>query len=858
MKLKNSFLITILWLSLLGSGGTAMIMAGFYLYLSPKLPPVESIREIRLETPLRIYTADHKLIGEFGERRRYPIKYEDIPTDFINALISAEDDDFYSHNGVSVKGLLRAVTHLVATGRRASGGSTLTMQLTRHVFLSLKRTFSRKFNEILLALRIEKELNKEEILELYVNMMFLGKRAYGIEAAAEVYYGKTIGDLSLAQHAMLVGVFKGPSTQNPIANPNKARARRNYVLSRMLKLGHINQERFNEASSQPVTARYHGNKLELSAPYASEMARKKAIKLFGTGAYSQGYRITTTIDSKLQDRANKAIVSGLLQYDQRHGYRGPEQQLDLLDAPEIALTPTPEEDSAALPPAMPRDYTSWAKALSAIPDYSGLSVAAVISTEEKSITVLTKSGIYEIIPWENGLSRARPYITENKRGPSPKTTADIMQIGDVIRIRRDKDNKPHLSQIPAAQASLVSLTPDNGAIRSIVGGFNFNHSNFNRAIQAKRQPGSNFKPFIYTAALENGLTAATIMNDAPIVIADKQLEKYWRPENSSKKFYGPTRLRVALFRSINLVSIRVLERVGITNTVRILEKFGFDPTQLPHDLSLALGTHAVTPLDIASGYSIFANGGYKIEPYLIQRIENFDGDAIYDASPATACRKCDTETNLNVNNPTSAPSTHASNTIEPKEYEIDDIFSLGLNTKRALGIMTAEDYPRATKVISDQVAYIIDSMLKDVVRRGTGYKAWKKFKRPDLAGKTGTTNGPVDAWFSGYHPNIVTSTWLGFDQNLPLGNREYGGSAALPIWLDYMELALENQPIITREQPAGIVSVRITAKTGKRAKAGDPNAIFEIFRNENVPDFDESTEINPLNPEESITEELGF
>ncbi len=836
-----------------------MIMAGFYLYLSPKLPPVESIREIRLETPLRIYTADHKLIGEFGERRRYPIKYEDIPTDFINALISAEDDDFYSHNGVSVKGLLRAVTHLVATGRRASGGSTLTMQLTRHVFLSLKRTFSRKFNEILLALRIEKELNKEEILELYVNMMFLGKRAYGIEAAAEVYYGKTIGALSLAQHAMLVGVFKGPSTQNPIANPSKALARRNYVLSRMLKLGHINKKRFDEAASQPVTARYHGNQLELSAPYASEMARKEAIKLFGTGAYSQGYRIITTIDSKLQERANQAIVSGLLQYDQRHGYRGPEQQLDLLNAPEIPPSPTPEETSPDLFLPTSRDYRSWAKALSAIPNYSGLSAGVVIATEEKSITVLTKNSTYEIIAWESGLSQARPYITENKRGPSPKTTADILQIGDVIRIRRDKEGKPHLSQIPAAQASLVSLSPDNGAIISIVGGFDFNHSNFNRAIQAKRQPGSNFKPFIYTAALENGLTAATIMNDAPIVIADKQLEKYWRPENSSKKFYGPTRLRVALFRSINLVSIRVLERVGITNTIRILEKFGFDPSLLPHDLSLALGTHAVTPLDIASGYSIFANGGYKIEPYLIQRIENFDGDAIYDATPATACSKCDIETNLNASEDTPARQVHPTNEIEPKEYEIDDdIFSLSLDTKQALEIMSAADYPRAVKVISDQVAYIIDSMLKDVVRRGTAYKAWKKFKRPDLAGKTGTTNGPVDAWFSGYHPNIVTSTWLGFDQNLPLGNREYGGSAALPIWLDYMELALENQPIITREQPAGIVSVRITPKTGKRAKAGDPNAIFEIFRNEYVPDFDESAEINPWNPEESITEELGF
>ncbi len=865
MKLKNPFLITLLWGAALCTGGILVILSGFYLYLSPKLPPVDSIRDIRLETPLRIYTADKKLIGEFGERRRYPIKYEDIPKDFINALISAEDDDFYSHNGVSVTGLLRAVTHLIATGRKGSGGSTLTMQLTRHVFLSLNRTFSRKFNEILLALRIEKELTKAEILELYVNMMFLGKRAYGIEAAAEVYYGKTVSELNLAQHAMLVGVFKGPSTQNPIANPSRALKRRNYVLSRMLKLKYIDQERHDEAANQPVTAQYHGNKPELSAPYVSEMARKKAIELFGTSAYSQGYEVYTTITSDLQERANSAIVSGLLKYDQRHGYRGPEQQLNLDDAPEFSTEGTTLELSEE---TVLRDYRNWGETLSTIPDYGGLTVGAVTGINEDSIRVLKKGGETISIDWENGLAQARLYLTENSRGPSPSKPEDVVTIGDVIRIIQAPEGAWHMTQIPAAQASLVSLSPNNGSILALVGGFDFHYSNFNRAIQAQRQPGSNFKPFIYTSALENGLTAATIMNDAPIVIADKQLESTWRPENSSKKFYGPTRLRAALYRSINLVSIRVLERVGVGKTIDSLEKFGFDPNELPHDLSLALGTHAVTPLDVATGYAIFANGGHRIEPYLVQRIENFEHDNVYLANPLTVCDKCDEEPPLEIAQSKTEPEeldnlssdmlTTTPEIIE-EDYGIDDdIFELSIQTKRTLGLMKPSDYPRATKVVSDQVAFIIDSMLKDVVKRGTGYKAWKKFKRPDIGGKTGTTNGPLDAWFSGYHPNIVTSTWVGFDQNLPLGRREYGGSAALPIWIDFMDLALADQPIVMREQPEGIISVKIDPETGKRAKASDPDAIFEIFRAEHAPDFEETPEVNPWDSEQTITDELGF
>lgn len=891
MKLKKSFLIASAWLITLGFGGIFMVLAGFFLYLSPKLPSVASIRDIRLETPLRVYTSDYKLIGEFGERRRYPIKFEDIPQDFINALIAAEDDDFYSHNGVSLKGLFRAASQLVLTGRKGSGGSTLTMQLTRHVFLSLQRTFSRKFNEILLALRIEKELTKEEILELYVNLMFLGKRAYGIEAAADVYYGKTINELSLAQHAMLVGVFKGPSVLNPISNPEGAVERRNYVLGRMLKLDYIDQQQYDDAIAQAVTAEYHSSKIEVDAPYVAEMARKEAVDLYGDSAYTDGYTVITTTHSGLQARAQSAVISSLLAYDERHGYRGPEQQLSILAAPIIVsdsspadtmasgvnISPTPTAssptstnegdtptaehvaDTSAERPV--RDYSNWLEVIESIPTYGGLIPAAVTHIGEQHIEAIIKGGEFITVDWEHGLSNARSYLTENSRGPAPKRAGDIVQLGDVIRIRRSDDKQWQFSQIPAAQASLVALAPNDGAIIALVGGFDFYHSNFNRATQAQRQPGSNFKPFIYTAALESGLTAATIMNDAPIVIADKQLESTWRPENSSKKFYGPTRLRTALTKSRNLVSIRVLERVGVRNALQTLEKFGFDQEELPHDLSLALGTHAVTPIEVATGYATFANGGFRVEPYLVKKIIDFDQNVIYHALPKTVCHACD-ETSAEESEPQSIAAAVADELAKKSEIASDeyglheDPFALSLGTKTLLGMIEPEDYPKAPRVISDQVAYIIDSMLKDVVRSGTAYNAWKKFKRNDIAGKTGTTNGPLDAWFSGYHPNIVASTWVGFDQNSPLGRREYGGSAALPIWIDFMELALAEQPITIKQQPSGVVSVLIDPETGKRARVGDPDAIFEIFRNDNVPDTDDGEDANPWQSEETINEEL--
>ncbi len=901
MKLKKTFLIASTLIFVMCFGGIFMVLSGFFLYLSPKLPSVESIRDIRLETPLRIYTIDGKLIGEFGERRRYPIKFENIPENFVNALIAAEDDDFYEHNGVSLKGLVRAAAQLILTGRKGSGGSTLTMQLTRHVFLSLQRTFSRKFNEILLALRIEKELSKEEILELYVNLMFLGKRAYGIEAAAEVYYGKTVSQLSLAQQAMLVGVFKGPSVLNPINNPEGAIARRNYVLGRMLKLDYISQEEYEIAVAEPVTAKYHGSKIEVQAPYVAEMARTEAIERFGKEAYTNGYTVITTVKGDLQERAQQAVTNGLLAYDSRHGFRGPEQQFSILNAPVIKPSEkapaTASEAEGELNTSaaekenniirQERDLTKWLEDLEAIPSYGGLEPVVVTHIGEDFIEAATKEGNIISINWENGLSEARPYLTEDSRGPKPEKASDIVQLGDVIRAKQDDAKHWHFSQIPAAQSSLVSLNPKNGAIISLVGGFDFYHSNFNRATQAQRQPGSNFKPFIYTAALENGLTAATVMNDAPIVIDDKQLESTWRPENSSKKFYGPTRLRTALAKSRNLVSIRVLERIGVSAAIDTFEKFGFDSEELPRDLSLALGTHAVTPLEVVAGYAIFANGGFRVEPYVVQRILDFESRVLFEALPKTVCLECEEqqlkeaaekatsqtsvlltpdeidsmvdessleESESQTENSLAASTETAS---DPDEYGlVDDPFALSLEAKIQLGMLDVTDYPLAPRVISKPVAFIIDSMLRDVIQRGSGYRAWKKFRRPDLGGKTGTTNGPLDAWFSGYHPELVASAWLGFDQNSPIGRREFGSTAALPIWNDFMELGLKDLPVTLRPQPTDVVSVLINPETGKRAKVGDPDAIFEIFRVDNVPEEDAEDSANPWQSEETINEEL--
>ena len=814
----------IFWLFFSAACSALLILASAFLYLSPKLPSVDVLRDIQLQTPLRIYSADEQLIGEFGEKRRNPISYEQIPPLFISAILAAEDDRFFDHHGVDIKGLLRAASQLLTTGSIQTGGSTITMQVAKNYFLSHERTFSRKFNEILLALQIERELSKQEILELYLNKIFLGHRAYGIEAASQVYYGKSIAELNLAQLAMIAGLPKAPSAFNPLINPSRAVVRRDWIIRRMRDLDFINQDSFQETVGSPITASFHGSKVALGAPYIAEMARQEMLGRYGKSIYTSGYRVYTTIDGRLQAAAQSAVINGLLAYDQRHGYRGAE----LNTLAESPTTPTIEN---------PDKTNLWRATLTKTATVGRLIPAIVSLVGERTLSAILTNGTEITIEWSQGLSDKRPYETANRRGPSPKQASDIVAVGDLIRLQQQTDGSWHLSQLPAAQAALVSLNADNGAILSLVGGFDYYQSKFNRITQATRQPGSNFKPFIYTAALANGYTPASIINDAPIVFEDAGLESTWRPTNDGGKFYGPTRLRYALYKSRNLVSIRLLQSLGIPKAVAYTANFGFDTSQLPRDLSLALGSHSVTPLAIVSGYSTLANGGFRVTPHLINRIDNVQGETLFQATPDTVCRDCETNTATTVE-----PSAELA-TIEEVLDQPEEIRPL----------------PVAKRVIDTRVAYIIDSIMKDVVKKGTGRRA-RRLGRNDLAGKTGTTNGPTDAWFSGYGGGIVTTTWLGFDRNGVLGRREYGGSAALPIWIDYMRVALQGRPETTRKQPKGIISVKIDPTTGLLAKPGQKNAIFEIFREELAPTQETGMDVGGENSSaiEGILEEDIF
>lgn len=846
MPIKKSYLRVLFWLFIAGSSASLVVLGGLYLYLSPKLPPVESLRQVQLQTPLRVYSSDDKLIGEFGEQRRTPLRFDELPDLYIKALLSAEDAEFYDHPGVSIRGLLRATSQLLQTGEIQSGGSTLTMQLARDFFLSRDQVFSRKFNEILLALQIENELTKQEILELFNNKMYFGNRAYGIQAAAQIYYGKDLDELELHQWAMIVGVLKAPSAYNPLANINRAMIRRNWILGRMLELGHIDEQTYRTAVNTPDNARYHGATLELYAPYVAELARREVVDRLGTdAAYNDGYRVYTTIDSRHQAVAQRAVVDGLVAYDWRHGYRGPEEQLG-----------SPPEEG----------LERWVELLDEVPVFGDLEPGLVTAVEEQSVQVLLASGEEIELGWEQGLSSARRYYTENTRSAAPETAGDVLAVGDLIRLYR-MEEQWHLRQIPMAQAALVAMDPKDGALRSLVGGFDFRQSNFNRALQAARQPGSSFKPFVYTAALQNGFTPATIVNDSPVVIEDAALEGAWRPENDGGTFLGPTRLREALYRSRNLVSIRVLRNIGLPALINTLEQFGFNREELPRNLSLALGSHAMTPVQMASGYAVFANGGFRVEPYLVSRIEDDEGTPVHQARPATVCRDCKAPEEEEPN----APGDNLIADIYATEPESEPEEEARLDSERPAQLTLLEELengsaegegpvleplPLAPRVMDERTAFIIDSMLRDVISRGTGRRA-RVLGRGDIAGKTGTTNGPRDAWFAGYSPQLVTVAWLGFDQNSPLGRAEYGGTAALPIWIDYMRAALADKPEQPAQQPNGIVTVRINPENGRRARPGDPDAIFEIFRAENVPPYENGgSNSNGGGEDDALPEEL--
>lgn len=770
--------------------GLLLGLSGAFLYLSPGLPSVEALRSIQLQIPLRVYSSDDKLIAEFGEMRRNPIRFADIPPNFINALLSAEDDNFLNHYGVDPSSLMRAATQLVKSGHIQSGGSTITMQVAKNFFLTSERSFSRKTTEILLALQIERQLSKDEILELYVNKIYLGNRAYGIEAAAQVYYGKSIRDVSLAQMAMIAGLPKAPSRFNPLANPARSKERRDWILGRMYKLGKIDEAAYQAAINEPLNASYHVPTPEVNAPYIAEMARAEMVGRYGADAYTEGFRVTTTVPSNLQEIANTAVHEGLITYDQRHGYRGPESRLP---------GKTPD---------------AWATELTKQRTISSLEPAIVSEVDKNGLQVLTRSGT-EHVSWDS-MKWARPFLNTNSMGPNPRQPSDVAQIGDLIRVQRQADNSLKFKQLPAAQSALVSLDPQNGAIRALVGGFAFEQSNYNRAMQAKRQPGSSFKPFVYSAALDSGYTASTLVNDAPIVFVDEYLDKVWRPKNDTNTFLGPIRLREALYKSRNLVSIRLLQAMGVGKTIDYISRFGFNKQDLPPNLSLALGTATLTPMEIATGWSTFANGGYKITPYIIDKIESRNGETLFVANPPSVPKGETATSGI-------AAPTGETLTINPTPGEAP-----------AATTATEQAPALAERIVDARTTYILNSMLQDVIKLGTGRRALA-LGRTDLAGKTGTTNESKDAWFSGYNGDYVTTVWTGFDQPESLGRREFGGTVALPIWMSYMGAALKDKPPHTQPEPEGILSLRVDPISGRAASPGTPGAYFELFKAEDTP-----------------------
>lgn len=765
-----------------------LAVVGVYLYIAPTLPDVETLKDVKFQVPLRVYSADGVQIGEFGEMRRTPLKYDEIPEAMIQAVLGAEDDRFFTHPGVDYQGLFRAVGKFVTTGEKAQGGSTITMQVARNFFLSSEKTFFRKFSEILLALRIEGELTKKEILELYLNKIYFGKRAYGVAAAAQTYFGKELKDLTVAQVAMIAGLPKAPSSYNPIVNPKRALIRRNYVLRRMLDLSFITEDNYRKAVLEDITASLHGQGIDVEAPYVSEMARKQVVEQFGENVYTEGYKIYTTVNSRLQQEANLALRKSLLDYESRHGYRGALKRLDRLNAA------TPDV---------------WDDELEQISPVPVLQPGVVIDVDDENAYVYLLGNRIIAVCW-NGLKWAAPYVDGTSVGAAPQKPADVVRAGDVIHVYRTAKMGWVLGQVPEVEGAIVSLRARDGGVLAMVGGFDFYRSNFNRVDQAKRQPGSSFKPFVYSAALEKGFTAATLINDAPVVFDDPGLEDTWKPENYTGEFFGPTRLREALVNSRNLVSIRILRSIGISYAIDYAKRFGFDAADLPKDLSLALGSANVTPLSIVKGYAIFANGGYRVEPYLITRIEKANGEIVYRANPATVCEACEEE----ASSETTAPIT--------------------TGTQGAINRGKSAPKNVAPRVITPQNAYIMNSIMRDIVQRGTGRRA-RVLGRSDLAGKTGTTNDQRDVWFSGFNREIVTTTWMGFDKPIPLGHNESGAQSALPMWINYMGEALKGVPDEPMEQPPGIVSVRIDPKTGLLADSRLPSALFEIFTSETVP-----------------------
>ena len=757
---------------------------GFYgmaMYLAPTLPSTQEIKTANLEMPLQIYSSDDKLIGQYGNRLSLPVTFDEIPEGLTHAFLAAEDATFFQHSGISIKGLGRAVTEVVTDDESQTGGSTITMQVAKNYFLSPERTLNRKLTELFLARKIEDELSKNDILTLYVNKIYLGEGAYGIRAAAKKYYSKSLDNLTVAEMAMLAGLPKAPSKYNPVANPSRALTRRNWIIGRMNELGYITKAQHDEAINAPIGINLYQEKLDMNMPYLAEMTRSALVERYGEQVMNGGWRVRLTVDSEAQKAAEKAILTGLVAYEHRHGWRGPEANGEPLEK---------------------------------FRRYSNMSPAKVTKVNSRSFEAILQSGENVTVNW-SGMSWARKYISADRIGYFPSNASQIVSKNDIVRLIPAANGSWQLSQIPDVQGSLVSLNPETGAVRALVGGFDFNHSKFNRALQGWRQPGSTIKPLVYTAALEKGYRPDSIVSDRPIQVGD------WKPKNSDQRFLGDITLRRGLYLSRNLVSIRLLQAIGISDARNLLDEFGLDKEKLPTTLSLALGTGQATPLQMATAYATFANGGHRIQPYFIDQIYNYNNKLLFQANPQQACALCfneqlddlnkkliedyeakveeenkaskESENDIKAENSADSDATEDSPVKDSKALNVE-VYDASPDSDRlkapVLQYVRAEQAPR---ILKPRVAFEMADILRDVIQRGTAVRA-KALGRDDIGGKTGTTNEAKDAWFAGFHPTNATVVWMGFDQPSTLGRREYGGVAALPVWMDFMKAQLKNTP----------------------------------------------------------------
>ncbi len=730
------------------SGGMLGAFAALITY--PKLPSLEVLTDYRPKLPLRILSEDGKLIGEFGEERRSVVRFKEVPKTLVDAILAAEDERFYQHGGIDYAGVLRAMLVNFVSGETRQGASTITMQVAKNFFLSSERTLTRKFNEALLSYKIESNLTKDQILELYINQIYLGQRSYGFAAAARTYFGKDLKQLTIAETAMLAGLPKAPSTGNPIANPKRARARMNYVLDRMKSLGHITDAQLEEAKHQPINVRASRMAAGESADFVAEMVRRDIFERYGEAAYNSGITVHTTILSAHQTAAQASLRKGLMDYDERHGYRGPSRTIRLPELPAMAEKAVDEALQDELPAG-------------------GLQPAIVLAVSPREMRVRTRLGDNIVLTAES-MVMAKAWTSEKA------AAGRRLQRGAEVWLKPTAEGAWTLSQLPDAEAAIVSIDPFDGAIRALAGGFDATRNQFNHVTQAWRQPGSSFKPFIYSAALEKGYTPATIVEDAPLHFDSSVTgSDAWTPQNYDGNFDGPLRLRVALAKSKNMVAIRILQAITPLYAQQWITRFGFDAQRNPAYLSLALGSGSVTPMQMVEAYAVLANGGYRVKPYLVKKVLDSKGRLLAQAQPVQV-------------------GGTAEQVIEPRN------------------------------------AWLMTSLLREVVRAGTATKALS-LGRGDLAGKTGTTNDNVDAWFAGYTPRLVAVSWIGHDQPKSLGAKETGGVAALPIWIDYMRVALQTIPETQMAEPAGIAMAYINATNGQFASHG----LAEYFYEEDVP-----------------------